>query len=274
MVSQVPDAESPAAQRPQSTGKCHLKALTRHRAQGVNIGAWWHQHSGHRHRTSGRVTGKKIQGAGAAPALHSGMYRLGELPVALEDLVKPLLEQQAQRCGQASHQALWRSAAKFPVRQIAFSAHPIPVKAGRRVGACHGQGRCIDGYKTNARRAHQPFLRGSQHNIGAQCVHGKGCGAQRGHHINYKQRRVARGIDGGAQRSQVGANAAGGIGVHHKHGPNLMLMVLAQGLRHSRSVNRQAFNPRGAQHAPPQRLGLYGPRLREMPGAGHQCCTA
>ncbi|NDE74218.1 MAG: hypothetical protein EB064_09995, partial [Betaproteobacteria bacterium] len=30
-------------------------ALTRHRAQGVNTGAWWHQHRGHRHRTSGRA---------------------------------------------------------------------------------------------------------------------------------------------------------------------------------------------------------------------------
>lgn len=113
-------------------------------------------------------------------------------------------------------------------------------------------------------------LRRTHGRVGAQRVHVEGLGGQRGHHVDHEQRRVVGGVDRRAQGRQIAGDAAGGVGVHHEDGGNLMRAVIAQCLRHRGGIDRPALVPGRAHDAAAQGLGLDGPGFREMPGARHQ----
>ena len=85
---------------------------------------------------------------------------------------------------------------------------------------------------------------------------------------------MLRPIDGGTQRHQVVGDAAGGVGVHHEDGGDLVRHIGAEHRFDFGRIDRQSFDPWRANYAATHCLGLHGPGFREMAGARHQHCLA
>ena len=163
-----------------------------------------------------------------------------------------------------------RRAAELAIRQRALPALPVPVEARRRVGACERERPFVGGDEGEPRVDHQALLRCADDDVDAERIHREWRGGERGDDVDDEERRMAGGIDRGADRDEVASRAARGVGVDDEDGADAMCGVVAQRRLDRRRIDRKAFAVRRSHGDAAVRLDLLGPAVGEVAGARHQ----
>ena len=198
------------------------------------------------------------------------MHGAGQARMARMHIGQPFGGDQAERGFEPGHVRQRRRAAELAIRVIALATLPVPVEARRGVALRRLHGPRVGRHEGQTGMNHQALLRGADRHVDAQLVHRERGSAERGDHVDDKQRRMGSGVDGTAQRHQIAGGAAGGVGVNDEHGADPMPGVVAQRRLHGGGVDREAFDVGRAQGQATEGFDLLGPVVGKMSCARHQ----
>ena len=227
-VSQVPNAEDAPVELAEAGPQGHVEALEDDLAESVGVVPVGEQDRGQRVRVLARVDAVALE----APGGDGRAGGLGEAPVPRENTVEPFLPEHGEGLAQAEEQACRGRVGEEAARVGGEMVVPTEVGVRQRGSGAVGQRPLADRCETEARRQHEPLLRPGHGHVDAPFVMAEVDGREGRYGVDHEERRVAGGVDGGADVGDGGGHAGRGLVVHDHHRADAPVGVAAEPVLH------------------------------------------